>query len=83
MMHVLHYHKNPKPQLSGLKNINSAFLSRFEKPTGLSKLSSGLEICKFSLKQSLTAVSFTNSKTGGLLKLFDGFSSQTLKTHRT
>ena len=38
-----------------------------------------LKICKFSLKQLLNALSFTNVKISGLPKLLNSLSSQTLK----
>ena len=56
------------------------FLKRFEKPKrSLKIVQRSLETCKFLLKQSLTAVLFTNLKIGGLSKLLNKSTSQTMK----
>ena len=56
------------------------FLRCFEEPKRFLKIvQRSLKICKFSLERLLTAVSFTNFKTGGLSNLVKGSLSQTLK----
>ena len=55
---------------------NGVFLKRFEEPKqSLKILQRFLKMCKFLFKQLLTAVSFTNLKIGGFLKLLNGSSS--------
>ena len=61
--------------------ITAFFKAFFKSNWSLKIVQQSFKICKFLLKQLLTAVSFTNLKMGGLSKLLNGFSSQTLKKH--